>query len=208
LSSLVHLAANRTFGAKIRRLFNYPQELTMSQIHSLFRFGLLSLALTFTAQNSFAATKKSAPPAPEAAPVVAAAPVSSIDLNNPKSITELVKTDMVLGKGAEAIDGKKVAIHYTGWIYSLRNPEHKSMQFDSSIGRQPTSFTLGAGKVIKGWDQGVLGMKVGGKRNLVLPAALAYGERGIGRGMVPRNAIVIFEVELMDVKDPEATTTK
>ena len=101
-------------------------------------------------------------------------------------------TDLVVGSGAEAVSGKVVVVNYRG---TLENGK----EFDSSYGRGPFSFPLGAGRVIRGWDEGVAGMKVGGKRKLVIPPDLAYGERGAG-GVIPPNATLIFEVELLEVK--------
>ena len=105
--------------------------------------------------------------------------------------------DTKVGTGAEAVAGKKVFVHYTGWLYEGGN---KGKKFDSSLDRgKPFSFPLGAGMVIKGWDQGVAGMKVGGKRTLIIPSALGYGARGAGSD-IPPNADLIFDVELLDVK--------
>ena len=111
----------------------------------------------------------------------------------------LVKTDTVVGKGKEAVVGKTVEVHYTGWLYEPKAPKQHGKQFDSSVGRGPFSFPLGSGRVIKGWDEGVAGMKVGGKRTLVIPPELAYGKRGAG-GVVPPDATLVFDVELLDVK--------
>ncbi len=105
--------------------------------------------------------------------------------------------DTKVGTGAEAVAGKKVFVHYTGWLYEGGN---KGKKFDSSLDRgKPFSFPLGAGMVIKGWDQGVAGMKVGGKRTLIIPSALGYGARGAGSD-IPPNSDLIFDVELLDVK--------
>jgi FKBP-type peptidyl-prolyl cis-trans isomerase FkpA len=110
----------------------------------------------------------------------------------------LQKTDTVVGKGKTAAAGSTVTVHYTGWLYSPKAPQQHGAQFDSSTGGEPFTFTLGAGKVIPGWDQGLAGMKAGGKRTLVVPAALAYGDRGAGP--IPPNANLIFDVTLLDVK--------
>ena len=100
-------------------------------------------------------------------------------------------TELVVGTGEEAVSGKSVSVNYRGTLTNGR-------EFDSSYGRGPFSFPLGGGRVIKGWDEGVAGMKVGGKRKLVIPPDLAYGERGAG-GVIPANATLIFEVELLQV---------
>jgi len=111
----------------------------------------------------------------------------------------LVKTDTVVGTGKEAVVGAAVQVNYTGWLYDAKAANMHGRQFDSSVGRGPFSFPLGAGRVIKGWDQGVAGMKVGGRRTLVIPSELAYGQRGAG-GVIPPGATLVFDVELLDVK--------
>ena len=104
---------------------------------------------------------------------------------------DLLKEDLVVGSGAEAVAGKTVEVHYTGWL-------HNGKQFDSSKGRGPFAFALGGGQVIKGWDLGVAGMKVGGKRKLTLPSELGYGAAGAPPD-IPGNATLVFEVELLAV---------
>ena len=115
-------------------------------------------------------------------------------------VEQMQVTDLVAGHGAEAVAGKSVTVHYSGWLYDPSQPESKGKPFDSSreSGR-PFSFALGAGQVIAGWDRGVQGMRVGGQRRLVIPHALAYGERGAG-GVIPPRATLVFDVELLDVR--------
>ena len=116
------------------------------------------------------------------------------------SVTELVKTDVQPGTGTEAVSGRVVTVHYTGWLYDEGRGDKKGTKFDSSRDRnEPFSFRLGAGEVIQGWDQGVAGMKVGGQRTLTIPANLGYGARGVG-GVIPPNATLVFDVELLGVK--------
>jgi len=108
---------------------------------------------------------------------------------------ELKITDQVVGNGDEALEMTKVSVHYSGWLMD-------GTAFDSSVGKQPFSFTLGGGQVIAGWDQGVLGMRVGGKRELIIPPHLAYGKQGAG-GLIPPDATLRFEVELLSVTPPK-----
>jgi peptidylprolyl isomerase/FKBP-type peptidyl-prolyl cis-trans isomerase FkpA len=105
--------------------------------------------------------------------------------------SELKIEDLTLGAGPEAASGKTVEVHYTGWLTT-------GEQFDSSVGKSPFSFRLGAGQVIAGWDQGVSGMKVGGKRRLTIPPELGYGKAGFP-GAIPPNSVLVFEVELLGV---------
>jgi peptidylprolyl isomerase len=105
---------------------------------------------------------------------------------------QLVIDDLVVGEGKEVTAGDRVSVHYTGWLTDGK-------MFDSSLKRgTPFQFTVGAHQVIAGWDQGLLGMKVGGKRKLTIPASMGYGERGAG-GVIPPNATLVFEIELLDV---------
>ena len=114
-------------------------------------------------------------------------------------VKELIKKDTKVGTGEEATIGKLVEVHYTGWLYDPGKPDKKGEKFDSSRDRgDPFSFLLGAGRVIKGWDRGVAGMKVGGQRTLIIPPEMAY--RAEGRGKIPPNATLVFDVELVDVK--------
>ena len=113
------------------------------------------------------------------------------DINSRTTESGLIIADIVNGEGDEASAGKTVTVNYTGTL-------EDGTQFDTSIGRAPFSFPLGAGRVIKGWDEGVAGMKVGGKRKLTIPPELGYGSRGAGN-VIPANATLIFEVELLNV---------
>lgn len=102
--------------------------------------------------------------------------------------------DLTIGEGAEAIKGKDITVHYTGWLTD-------GTKFDSSLDRrQPLTITLGVGQVIQGWDEGFAGMKVGGKRRLTIPPEMGYGAHGAG-GVIPPNATLVFEVELLDVSE-------
>lgn len=136
-----------------------------------------------------ACTKKSAEPAKtEATQSTSAASTTA----QTASEVKVEMTDSVVGKGAEAVSGKSVTVHYTGTLKD-------GTKFDSSVDRkEPFTFSLGAGQVIKGWDQGVVGMKVGGKRKLTIPAELAYGANAVGA--IPANSTLIFDIELLEVK--------
>lgn len=113
---------------------------------------------------------------------------------------DLIKTDVKLGTGDTAVAGKQVTVHYTGWLYDAAAKDHKGKKFDSSRDRnEPFGFRLGAGQVIPGWDEGVAGMQVGGQRTLIIPAKMGYGSRGAG-GVIPPNAVLLFDVELLGVK--------
>ena len=109
-------------------------------------------------------------------------------------------TDIRVGTGTEATSGRRATVNYTGWLYDPVLPENKGRQFDSSVGagRQPFALTVGAGGVIRGFDQGVTGMKVGGVRRVVIPPDLAYGSTGSG-SVIPPNATLVFDIELLDV---------
>ncbi|MFS8064767.1 MAG: FKBP-type peptidyl-prolyl cis-trans isomerase [Byssovorax sp.] len=125
------------------------------------------------------------PPAPPPRPVVSAAP----EVPEP---ADLIKEDLSVGTGAEAKDGDKVKVHYTGRLLKT------SFMFDSSVGKAPFDFQLGKGSVIKGWDLGVVGMKVGGKRKLTIPSKLGYGDSG-SPPKIPGKATLVFDVELLSV---------
>jgi FKBP-type peptidyl-prolyl cis-trans isomerase FkpA len=149
----------------------------------------LAVAATAGAQTAQNPAGVNAPAAP-----------ASISSKIGAQVKELQKIDVKQGDGAEAVAGKAVVVHYTGWLYDPAVPDGHGAKFDSSMDRKvPFGFVLGAGKVIKGWDEGVAGMKVGGKRTLVIPPQLGYGERGAG-GVIPPNATLLFDVELLEVK--------
>ena len=114
-------------------------------------------------------------------------------------MNELIKTDTKPGEGAEAQTGQTVIVHYTGWLYDESAPDNKGAKFDSSLDRnEPFDFPLGGGRVIRGWDEGVAGMKEGGTRTLVIPPEMGYGRRGAG-GVIPPNATLVFDVELLGI---------
>lgn len=116
------------------------------------------------------------------------------------SVTALETTELVEGSGAEALAGSRVTVHYTGWLHDPAAAESKGAKFDSSRDAgKPFSFSLGQRQVIAGWDEGVQGMKVGGQRRLVIPPAMAYGDRGAG-GVIPPGAALVFDVELLAVE--------
>ena len=118
-------------------------------------------------------------------------------MNSIKTASGLVIEDLVVGNGAAAAVGQRVSVHYTGWLDAGGKA---GTQFDSSKDRgQPFMFSLGRGEVIRGWEEGVAGMKVGGKRKLTIPPELGYGSRGAGK-VIPPNATLLFEVELLAVR--------
>jgi FKBP-type peptidyl-prolyl cis-trans isomerase len=123
--------------------------------------------------------------------------------NSPTTPTQIAfsQTDLRAGAGAEAVSGKVLKVNYTGWLYDPSKPDQKGLIFDSSIGRDTFAFTLGAGQVIKGWDEGLVGLRVGGLRKLVIPSSMAYG--GVRTFAIPPYATLLFEVELLDVSDPQ-----
>ncbi|HUP40818.1 MAG TPA: FKBP-type peptidyl-prolyl cis-trans isomerase, partial [Vicinamibacterales bacterium] len=111
------------------------------------------------------------------------------------------RTDLKIGTGREAQKGKGISVNYTGWLYDPSRPNAQGRMFDSSKDRGPFNFVLGVGQVIPGWDQGFEGMKVGGRRRLIIPPSLAYGVDGAGGGIIPPNATLVFEMELLDVQE-------
>ncbi|MGY1458614.1 MULTISPECIES: FKBP-type peptidyl-prolyl cis-trans isomerase [unclassified Luteimonas] len=116
-------------------------------------------------------------------------------------VAELQRVDVQVGEGRQAAAGDEVSVHYTGWLYDEAAADKRGIKFDSSLDRgQPFVFMLGAGRVIRGWDEGVAGMRVGGKRELLIPADLGYGAKGAGK-VIPPGASLVFEVELLDVRE-------
>lgn len=157
----------------------------------------MRIAAFIFASLFFIALASAQTPTPTPTPV----PKKIEPAKNPNDPKRLIVEDIVLGKGKLAAKGKNVQVHYTGWLYDATAPGGKGKQIDSSLKRnEPWSFLLGAGKVIKGWDEGFKDMKVGGKRRLIIPSEMAYGKRG-ARTEVPPNAPLIFEIELLDVLD-------
>ena len=116
----------------------------------------------------------------------------------PENNAPFSQTDVRLGTGADAVAGKVLTVQYTGWYYDAAKPDLKGVQFDSSVGGDPFVFTLGAGQVISGWDQGLVNMKVGGLRRLIIPPSLAYGSRRFGP--IPPDATLVFDLELLQVE--------
>jgi len=135
-------------------------------------------------------------PEPEPGPRPAAKP----EPEKPEP-ADMIKEDVVVGTGAEAKTGDKVKVHYTGRLLKT------NYKFDSSVGKEPFGFTIGAGSVIKGWDEGVVGMKVGGKRKLTIPSRLAYGDAG-SPPKIPPKATLVFDIELLSIGDDKADAGK
>ena len=168
-----------------------------------------SLAITLTAMVVTACTPSEKPAEPGAADDAAAtaAPAETPAAETPAASTPtgtetmaLQKTDLSPGTGAEIKSGQTALVHYTGWLYDTATPENKGKKFDSSVDRnEPFEFPVGAGMVIKGWDEGVVGMKVGGKRRLVIPPEMGYGARGFAP-VIPPSATLVFDVELVEIR--------
>lgn len=133
------------------------------------------------------------------AAIVAAACGSSTP-TAPSANVHYSATDIRVGDGATAIDGALIQVNYTGWLYSASAPDNKGNQFDTTSGKSPFQFYLASGAVIKGWDLGIPGMKVGGLRRLVVPPDLAYGNQVAGNGAIPANSTLVFEIELLTVQ--------
>lgn len=139
------------------------------------------------------------------AAIAACAPLAACSKSptSPSAPTTLTTIDLTVGSGDAAVNGDAVATDFTGWLYDPTKPEDKGLQFQTSIGSTPLSFTLGSGQVIPGYDQGVSGMKVGGVRRLIIPASLAYGNER--HGPIPPNTPLIFEIALDSITPPSGS---
>ncbi len=161
-------------------------------------FTIVLTVLAIGACSKSEKTREEMPaPVADAAPAPTTAPEATPSTGT--VAMPLTKTDLTPGTGAEIKSGQNALVHYTGWLYDAAAPENKGKQFDSSVGGEPFDFPLGGGRVIPGWDQGVVGMKVGGKRRLVIPPELAYGNAGAG-GVIPPGATLVFDVELVEIQ--------
>ena len=165
----------------------------MSKRISLWLLIGLALLAAVSAAGCGAKSESAAPSSQtEPAQTEPAAPQQAAPAPTAEDVTELKIEDLTVGKGAEAKSGDLVTVHYTGWLTD-------GTKFDSSVDSgQPFQFTLGEGKVIPGWEEGVAGMKVGGKRKLTIPPDMGYGAQGAG-GVIPPNATLVFEVELLGI---------
>ena len=171
-----------------------------------------SLALALCALAVFGCSSRDKPAEPAAA-APATAPTTETSAPAPTStpteapastgteVMAMQQKDLAPGSGPEIKAGQSALVKYTGWLYDAAAPENKGKKFDSTEdhGGEPFEFDVGAGMVIKGWDQGVAGMKVGGKRRLVIPPEMGYGARGAG-GVIPPNATLVFDVELVEIR--------
>jgi peptidylprolyl isomerase len=156
------------------------------------RIVIIVVAVLVVAVAAFFAVRAFAPKPASTPAASAGSPGAASSAPMTKTASGLQYQDMTAGSGPAAKSGDKVSVHYTGWL-------ENGTKFDSSVDRgQPFNFTLGAGQVIPGWDEGVAGMQVGGKRKLIIPAALGYGSQGAG-GVIPPNATLIFDVELLGI---------
>lgn len=159
--------------------------------------GLLVIAIATA--SALSACSREQPAAPAEAPQTAAPEPEPA----PAPITELQRIDMHVAPGEGVSTGQVAVVHYTGWLYEPGAPDNKGTKFDSSRDRgQPFRFEIGRGQVIKGWEEGVQGMRVGSQRRLIIPSHLAYGERGAGGGVIPPNATLLFDIELLGIEQP------
>lgn len=161
---------------------------------------LAMLALVLSAAPAWSG-QTAAEPAASAETPAAVPPVPVADAG-----PQLLVEDLRAGVGELARSGTQLIVHYTGWLYEPNALGYRGKQFDSSRDRgQPFTFRLGEGRVIKGWEAGILGMQVGGLRRLVIPPEMAYGSRNIGNGLIPPNSTLVFEVELLGVESTIVT---
>jgi len=152
------------------------------------------------AGSTEAAKQEAAAAAPVAATATPGAPAATDAVQQPKLVVE----DLRPGIGQAAQAGMNLVVHYTGWLYQADALGYRGRKFDSSKDRgQPLTFTLGVGQVIKGWDTGLVGMKVGGLRRLVIPPQLAYGDHNVGNGLIPPNSTLVFDVELLGIESSQ-----
>ena len=166
-----------------------------------------SLAIALTAIFFAGCTPGDKPSEPKVADTTSAAPAAAPATDAPvapastgNEVMAMQKIDLAPGSGPEIKSGQNALVHYTGWLYDPAAPENKGKKFDSSVDRnEPFEFPVGAGYVIKGWDEGVVGMKVGGKRRLVIPPEMGYGAKGAGGGLIPPGATLVFDVELVEI---------
>jgi FKBP-type peptidyl-prolyl cis-trans isomerase len=177
----------------VRREASQPDVKSMRALITIFAIALV-LAMTMAISNiSLAADEKT----PVTKPKVTVTAHKALPL--PKEVKKLMTHDLVVGKGEAVATGKKLKVQYTGWLYDPSTPEGRGAQFDTTAGGEAFEFKLGVDRVIKGWENGLLGMKVGGKRRLLIPADLGYGAKGAG-DRIPPNSTLMFEVELASVQ--------
>lgn len=167
---------------------------------------LSSLVTTGAFSQTYSEAKSAVPPnTPTPTKLTPASPSEAGSLL-PVFVTDLIVQDKAPGSGPVATTGQMVDAHYTGWLYDPKAPQGRGKKFDSSLDRsKPISFTLGAGRVIMGWELGVAGMQVGGKRTLIIPPRLAYGERNVGNGLIPPNSTLMFDIELVKIQGESQT---
>jgi FKBP-type peptidyl-prolyl cis-trans isomerase FkpA len=172
----------------------YHADFDLEVINMKFHFSIALIAVCFTASFSTHLHAQTTPATP-----ASATPITTPNAPAPLHITSLGKIDTEVGTGAEAVYGSQVEVHYTGWLYDPKAPNLHGAKFDSSrTSGTPFTFQVGGRQVIKGWDLGVVGMKVGGKRTLMIPSYLGYSTAG--SGAIPPNTHLVFDIELLSVK--------
>ncbi len=168
-------------------------------------FSLPCLSLLATLAIATSAIQATESPASKSVAPSAAPAIVTLGKSDklPEKVTDLISIERSVGEGLIAQQGHPVMVHYTGWLYDPAKPEGKGTKFDSSLDTGiPFGFIIGSGKVIRGWSLGVPGMKPGGKRTIIIPPALAYGERAIS-SVIPANATLLFDIELVDIVNPK-----